>query len=117
MLHRAAKTTPWGIVSLGSSDGAVREAMDRLADDGIDVDYLRLRAFPFGAELQPFLDEHECVFVVEQNRDAQLKALLTLETAVDKRKLVSILHYNGAPIDCVCIFEAIAKELEQRAAV
>ena len=87
-----------GILSLGSCDGAVREALGRLAADGIALDYLRVRGFPFGEEVEAFLAAHATVFVVEQNRDAQLKSLLTLETAVDKRKLKSILHYDGLPL-------------------
>lgn len=97
----------WGIVAVGSSDPAVTEAVERLAESGIHVDYCRIRAFPFGAEVERFLDEHERVFVVEQNRDAQLRALLTLETSCPKERLTSVLHYGGLPIDSRTVVEAV----------
>jgi 2-oxoglutarate ferredoxin oxidoreductase subunit alpha len=109
-----------GVVSLGSCDGAVREALDRLAERGVVLDYLRVRAFPFGAEVEAFLAAHSRIFVVEQNRDAQLRSLLTLETAVEKAKLHSILHYDGMPLSAGFVVEAVlaalGKTLERRAA-
>ena len=101
-----------GIVSLGSCDGAIREALDALRARGMGVDYMRVRAFPFGEEVEKFLAAHEVLFVVEQNRDAQLRALLTLETAVDKAKLRSLLHYSGLPISSAFIVEGVLAELE-----
>jgi 2-oxoglutarate ferredoxin oxidoreductase subunit alpha len=98
VLNKAERRTELGIIAFGSSDGAVIEARDRLAEQGIHVDYLRIRAFPFGQEVLDFLHNHETVFVVEQNRDAQMRSLLTLETNDVANKLVSILHYNGMPI-------------------
>jgi 2-oxoglutarate ferredoxin oxidoreductase subunit alpha len=100
-----------GIVSIGSCDGAINEALDILRRRGIQLDYMRVRGFPFGAEVEEFLASHSVVFVVEQNRDAQLKSLLTLETAVEKAKLRSILHYSGLPISSVCIVEGVAAEV------
>jgi 2-oxoglutarate/2-oxoacid ferredoxin oxidoreductase subunit alpha len=97
----------WGIVAVGSSDPAVVEAVDRLAEEGIYIDYCRIRAFPFGTSVERFLAEHERVLVVEQNRDAQLKALLTLETACPKERLVSVLHYGGLPIDSQTVVQAV----------
>jgi 2-oxoglutarate ferredoxin oxidoreductase subunit alpha len=96
-----------GIVSLGSCDAPVREALASLRRSGTAIDYLRVRGFPFGAEVEEFLATHQTIFVVEQNRDAQLRSLLTLETAVDKKKLRSILHYNGLPMDADCIVDGI----------
>ncbi len=87
-----------GILSVGSCDGAVLEALGVLGGHGHALDYLRVRAFPFGEEVEDFLARHSTVFVVEQNRDAQLKSLLTLETRVDKARLRSILHYDGMPL-------------------
>jgi 2-oxoglutarate ferredoxin oxidoreductase subunit alpha len=86
------------IVSLGSCDGAVREARQRLAAQGIQTNYLRVRGFPFGEEVEQFLQGHRINFIVEQNRDAQLRSLLIMETGVEKSRLRSILHYNGMPI-------------------
>ena len=96
-----------GIVSLGSCDGPVREALAALRRSGVAIDYLRVRGFPFGAEVEEFLAAHPTVFVVEQNRDAQLRSLLTLETAVEKKQLHSILHYDGLPMPASCIVEGI----------
>jgi 2-oxoglutarate/2-oxoacid ferredoxin oxidoreductase subunit alpha len=103
-----------GIVSLGSCDGAIREALDVLRARDMGVDYMRVRAFPFGEDVEKFLAAHELLFVVEQNRDAQLRALLTLETAVDKAKLRSLLHYSGLPISSDFIVEGVLAELQPR---
>jgi 2-oxoglutarate ferredoxin oxidoreductase subunit alpha len=105
-----------GIIAYGSSHGAVVEARDRLAERGVHADYLRLRAFPFGAEVEAFLASHDTLFVVEQNRDAQMKSLLMLETQTNASKLVSILHYNGMPIPSECVVEAIGKHIEAEVA-
>jgi 2-oxoglutarate ferredoxin oxidoreductase subunit alpha len=106
-----------GIVSIGSGDSAVREALALLATEGVAVDYLRVRAFPFGEEVERFLAEHAVVFVVEQNRDAQLRSLLTLETAVEKAKLRSLLHYSGLPVSSSFIVEGVLAELRGRSDV
>jgi 2-oxoglutarate ferredoxin oxidoreductase subunit alpha len=100
-----------GIVSVGSCDGAIREAIDVLARQKIPVDYLRIKAFPFNHEVESFLSLHATLFVVEQNRDAQLRSLLTLETAVDKSKLKSILSYSGFPMSCEPIVDGIRATL------
>ena len=100
-----------GIVSIGSCDGAVREALEVLRRRGMQLDYMRVRAFPFGSEVEDFLAAHRVLFVVEQNRDAQLRSLLTLETAVEKSKLRSILHYSGLPISSDCIVDGVMQEL------
>jgi 2-oxoglutarate ferredoxin oxidoreductase subunit alpha len=111
-------STSLGLVSLGSCDGAVREALDLLRRRGVQIDYLRVRAFPFGQDVEDFLASHSQVFVVEQNRDAQLRSLLTLETAVEKAKLHSILHYSGLPMSSSVIVEGVlASTPEQRLAV
>ena len=104
------------IVSLGSCDAPVREALAALRKSGISIDYLRVRGFPFGTEVEEFLAAHQTIFVVEQNRDAQLRALLTMETAVEKRKLRSILHYNGLPMSAVSIVEGVNKALDKEVA-
>jgi 2-oxoglutarate ferredoxin oxidoreductase subunit alpha len=100
-----------GLVAVGSSHGAVHEAMDSLAKRGINVDYLRIRSFPFTSEVDAFLASHAKVFVIEQNRDAQLKSLLILETPVEKAKLHSILHYSGLPMTSRDIVAAVLAEL------
>jgi len=106
------------IVSIGSCDGAVREALDVIEARGIHLDYMRVRAFPFDEEVERFLADHEVIYVVEQNRDAQLKSLLTLETRVDKAKLRSLLHYSGLPVSSKFIVDGVLGDLlEGRRAV
>jgi 2-oxoglutarate ferredoxin oxidoreductase subunit alpha len=102
------------IVTVGSCDGAVREARDILARRGVHLDYMRVRAFPFGQDVEKFLASHSIIFVVEQNRDAQLKSLLTLETSVEKSKLRSILHYSGLPISSNVIVDGVLAELVEQ---
>jgi len=104
-----------GIVSLGSCDGAIHEAIDLLKTQGVGLDYMRVRAFPFSEDVERFLAAHELLFVVEQNRDAQFRALLTLESAVEKAKLRSLLHYDGLPISSAFIVEGVLAELKPRA--
>jgi 2-oxoglutarate/2-oxoacid ferredoxin oxidoreductase subunit alpha len=87
-----------GIVCLGSCDAAVREAVDLLGEAGVAVDYMRLRGFPFSAAVNEFLLEHETIFVVEQNRDGQLRSMLLLETDATKARLRSIRRYGGLPL-------------------
>jgi len=74
---------------------------------------LRVKAFPFNHEVESFLSLHAAVFVVEQNRDAQLKSLLTLETAVEKSKLFSILSYSGFPMSAQPIVDGIRAKLAE----
>ncbi|MBV9727199.1 MAG: 2-oxoacid:acceptor oxidoreductase subunit alpha, partial [Gammaproteobacteria bacterium] len=104
-----------GIISVGSCDGAIREALAVLTSHGIRLDYLRVRAFPFGAEVEAFVAAHRTIFVIEQNRDAQLRGLLTLETAVEKSRLRSLLHYNGLPISSSFIVDGVLAELRPQA--
>ena len=105
------KSADWGIVAVGSSDYAVAEAVEILARSGIHLNYMRIKAFPFSEEVIDFLDRHQRVFVVEQNRDAQLKSLLMIETDYPKGRMESILHYSGLPIDCRCVVEGIEASL------
>jgi 2-oxoglutarate ferredoxin oxidoreductase subunit alpha len=102
-----------GIVSVGSCDGAIREALDVLGRQKIEVDYLRIKAFPFNSDVESFLKAHSMIFVVEQNRDAQLRSLLTIETAVEKAKLYSILSYSGFPMSADPIVNGIRAKLEE----
>ena len=113
VLRLAAKKTKVGIIAIGSSDAAVIEALDRLAANGVAIDYLRPRGFPFGPQVEAFLAEHEQILVVEQNRDAQLKSMLCIETEADKKRLHSVLHYDGFPIDYRHVLDAINHELER----
>jgi 2-oxoglutarate ferredoxin oxidoreductase subunit alpha len=116
LLSEADRPTKLGIVAFGSSDGAVTEARDRLSEKGIHVDYLRIRAFPFTREVVEFLRSHDTNFVVEQNRDAQMKSLLMLEANDIADRMISILHYNGMPIPAECVVQGVTDHLEKEAA-
>jgi len=100
-----------GILSVGSCDGAIQEARSSLAAKGESFNYLRIRAFPFNDDVQKFLDAHERIYVVEQNRDAQLKSLLLLEMDVESKKLLSILHYNGLPMVAENVVDGLHKDI------
>lgn len=103
-------TSKIGFLAFGTSDFAVRESLDQIKKEyGKDVDYMRIRAFPFAQEILDFVATHERVYVVEQDRDAQLASLLKLDVPADQvTKLRSILHYNGLPIDARTITEGFA---------
>jgi 2-oxoglutarate/2-oxoacid ferredoxin oxidoreductase subunit alpha len=101
-----------GVVTLGGCDLAVREAIVELAVDGLPLDYMRVRGFPFDECVKQFLASHDCCFVVEQNRDAQLKSLFTIETNADPGSLVSILSYGGFPLSAHHVTTAIRNHLE-----
>ena len=105
-------STELAIVTLGSGDAPVREAIVRLRAQGLKIDYMRVRGFPFGEEVEQFLKEHKTNFIVEQNRDAQLRALLTLETGVAKSCMRSILHYNGMPLTAGYVVDGVMAEVQ-----
>ena len=87
------------------------EARDRLKQSGVNLNYLRVKAFPFNQDVQDFLDRHDRIYVVEQNRDAQLRSLLILEADVESQKLIPVLHYNGMPITADAVVESISEDL------
>lgn len=100
-----------GVLSLGGCDLAVKEAVEAMAKDGLPLDYLRVRGFPFDAKTEEFLANHEKVFVVEQNRDAQLRSMLLNETKVPKEKLHSVLAYGGFPLSAHNVVSGVKKQL------
>jgi len=104
-----------GIVTVGSGDAPVREAIARLRSQGVHLDFMRVRGFPFGEEVERFLNEHKQNFIVEQNRDAQLRGLLTLETGVEKSRLRSILHYNGMPLAAGYVVAGVMSAVQDQA--
>ncbi len=103
-------TSKIGFIAFGSSDFAVRESLDQIKHEyRTDVDYLRIRAYPFAHEIHDFVASHERVYVIEQNRDAQMQSLLKLDLPAEQAvKLRSILHYSGLPIDARSITEEFA---------
>jgi 2-oxoglutarate/2-oxoacid ferredoxin oxidoreductase subunit alpha len=96
--RKAKRKTKDGVIYFGSSTGAMHEALEALEGQGRHLDALRVRGFPFSEEVYEFIAAHERVFVVEQNRDAQLRTLIVTEGEVDPAKLVPVLHYDGTPI-------------------
>ncbi|HJU21623.1 MAG TPA: 2-oxoacid:acceptor oxidoreductase subunit alpha [Casimicrobiaceae bacterium] len=94
----AAQTTTSGVIWFGSTGAAMAEALAELALQDVHLDRMRIRGFPFDDAVADFIAAHDHLFVVEQNRDAQLKTLLVNECGVDPGKLTSILHYDGTPI-------------------
>ena len=109
---KASRTTPYGVIYYGSSSAAMQEALGALQQDGVQLDALRIRAFPFHADVDRFIAEHDTVFVVEQNRDAQLRTLIMNECGVDPAKLVPVLHYDGTPITARFIREAVGRKAD-----
>ena len=101
------------IVSLGSCHGAIQETRDRLVEKGLASDYMRIRSFPFCDDVRSFFDSHPRVFVVEQNRDAQLRSLLMTETGIAADRLVPVLYYGGEPLSSVDIIDVIAQDIKQ----
>ena len=106
---RYSKSHKAAILCVGSSDGACKEALDRLGKNKLSLNYCRVRAFPFSKSVLEFIDKHDIVYVVEQNRDAQLRSLLMLDGDADPRKLVSVLHYNGMPLHAGFVVEKVSE--------
>ncbi len=98
---------PSGVIFFGTSTYAAVEAIELLADEGIHLDAMRVRAFPFGKASRDFVDTHTKIFVIEQNRDAQFKTLMMNELGTNAAKLVSVLNYDGMPITADNIFRQI----------
>ncbi len=111
ILHTAKEHARFGAIYYGSTAPAMDEALLKLEDEGHYVDTLRVRAFPFADEVVEFINAHEQVFVVEQNRDAQLMKLLVNECAIDPAHFISIVHYDGTPITARFIKAAVAERL------
>ena len=105
-------TSEIGIIAFGTSHWAVSEAYDQLTKEhGIKIDYLRLRAYPFNQQVHDFIASHNRIYVVEQNRDAQMLDLLKLDAAPDQiTKLRSVLHYDGLPIDARSVSDEIVAQ-------
>ncbi len=108
----AEQPTRYGVIYYGSSSPAMDEAIEILGRDGHRLDMLRVRAFPFHNDVADFVTDHDFVFVVEQNRDAQLRALMVNECGLDPVRLVPVLHYDGTPITARFISRAIAEHLD-----
>jgi 2-oxoglutarate ferredoxin oxidoreductase subunit alpha len=108
----AAKPTKYGVIYYGSTAPAMDEAIHLLEARGEPLDRLRIRAFPFHSSVASFIADHDFVFVVEQNRDAQLRSLIVNECGIDPVRLVPILHFDGTPITARHIAGAIGNHLD-----
>jgi 2-oxoglutarate ferredoxin oxidoreductase subunit alpha len=107
IVQAARGPTRVGAIYYGSTAPAMTEADDRLAAQGIDIDLMRVRGFPFGQEVRDFIEQHDRVYVVEQNRDGQLRTLLVNELEIDPARLKRVLHFDGSPITAQMIAQAI----------
>ena len=109
--RNASQKTSAGVLYYGSTSPSMNEALDLLEADGVAVDAMRIRAFPFAPEVDNFIEEHDVVFVIEQNRDGQLRTLILVESEFDPAKVRSIVHYDGTPITARFISQAIRDAL------
>jgi 2-oxoglutarate ferredoxin oxidoreductase subunit alpha len=110
VITKASKPTRSGVLWFGSTGAAMAESLAALELDGIHLDQIRVRAFPFADAVSDFIAAHDRVFVVEQNRDAQMKSLLVNECGIDPARLISVLHYDGTPITARFITREIAEK-------
>ena len=108
---RHSKFNKAAILTLGSSDAACKEALDLLAEKNVGLNYCRVRAFPFADAVREFIDQHDVVYVVEQNRDGQLRMLLINDIDADQRKLVSVLHYDGMPMHASFVVDRVLEQI------
>ena len=115
VLYRAAGPARFGAIHFGSTAPAMDEAIGALEAEGLHLDALRLRAFPFPDSVAEFIAAHERVFVLEQNRDAQLRAMLINEFDIDPARLVPVLHYDGTPITARFITQVVGQRLRAAA--
>lgn len=106
------ESSPYGMISIGGCHWAVLEAQADLVGRGVEIDYLRVRGFPFSRVVEDFIASHEKVFVIEQNRDEQLRKMLLMETDCSKEKLASITNYGGQPLSKGHVLDGIAHHLQ-----
>ena len=112
LFDKAPKKTKLGVIYFGSTSPAMKEGLDILNAEGIHLDAMRLRAFPFPASVEAFIAEHEQVYLVEQNRDAQMHSILVNELSIDPAKMIKVLHYDGTPITARFITDYIRTHLK-----
>jgi 2-oxoglutarate ferredoxin oxidoreductase subunit alpha len=104
-----------GLLTVGGCHAACIEALDQLANEGIALDYMRVRSFPFGDDVATFIESHELTFVVEQNRDAQLRSLLQLETGLAIDRMESVRYYGGFPMSAHHVISGVKARLDKAA--
>ncbi len=112
-LYQKQHSSEYGILFFGTSQYAAEEAMDMLKEEKISIDGLRIKSFPFDQIAINFLHDHKHIFVVEQNRDAQMKSLIMIELGISSEKLISVLNYDGLPVTATNIVHQITHSLER----
>ena len=112
VLRQARDKAKYGVIYYGSTSAAMAEALAALERQGLALDTLRVRAFPFADEVAEFVNSHDSVFVVEQNRDAQLQKMIVNECSIDPARFISVLHFDGTPITARFITKAIGERLK-----
>jgi 2-oxoglutarate ferredoxin oxidoreductase subunit alpha len=112
-LYQVENNSEYGILFFGTSQYSAEEAMDLLKEDKFLVDGLRIKSFPFDQIAIDFLKDHKFIFIVEQNRDAQMKSLIMIELGISSEKLISVLNYDGLPITATNIVHQITHSLER----
>ena len=105
--YQKENSSKHGVLFFGTSTYAAAEAIELLKQEQISLDAMRVKAFPFGKEFEDFINAHEKVFVIEQNRDAQFRSLMMIELGVNPEKIVSVLNYDGTPITADNILEQV----------
>lgn len=116
-LYQDENQSETGILFFGTSSFAAEEAMDMIREKGLIVDAIRIKAFPFNEMVADFINSHNQIFVIEQNRDAQMRSLLINELETNPQKLISVLNYDGTPITADFIADSIADHLLQTTTV
>jgi 2-oxoglutarate/2-oxoacid ferredoxin oxidoreductase subunit alpha len=112
-LYQKKNQSSYGILFFGTSTFSSEEAKDLLLQQDVVVDAIRIKAFPFGTEVVEFVNTHELVFVIEQNRDAQMRSMMMIEMETNPAKLIPVLNYDGMPITADAIKNQITNYLQQ----
>ncbi len=110
-IKQGKKIAKIGLIFYGTTSHAIGEAVDQLKEHGLSADTLRIKAFPFNPLLDKFIDDHQQVFMIEQNRDGQMKSLIVNECQIDPAKLNAVLHFDGLPITSLFIVQEILNHL------
>ena len=109
--YQKKNTSKYGLIFYGTSTYAALEAIDLLKEQGTPVDAMRVRAFPFSQAVNDFIDAHEKVFIIDQNRDGQMRSLMLIEIGADPKNLISILNFDGMPITADHILKHVTRNL------
>ena len=111
IFNQETNSSPNGVIYFGSTEASMQEALDKLHEEGIVLDAMRIRAFPFNLEVWEFIEDHDLLFIVEQNRDGQMRTLFMAEGGIIPDKLVSILCFDGQPITADFISKKISSHI------